>query len=137
VPGFVGFHRDNYTESAVVAVAGRTLQAQGWAFPHRATPWPRRLDYLYFRLDGTERVEGIANFVGANHSVRRSAIKEVGGYDESYVGWAYREDADAALRLWRAGGKIVFDPLACLTHLQTQAGGCRVDRNVKRPECHL
>jgi len=137
VPGFVAHHRENYRDRDVVAVAGRTIQAAGWATPHRSKPWPRTLDYVYFRLDGTERVEGVANFVGANHSVRRTAIKAIGGYDENYIGWAYREDADAVLRLWKAGGKIVFDPLACLTHLAAPAGGCRVDRNVKRPEWHL
>jgi len=137
VPGFVGRHRDNFIDPSVVAVAGRTIQAKGWSIPHRAKPWRREQDYRYFWLDGVERVEGIANFHGANHSVRRIAIEAVGGYDEKYIGWAYREDSDAALRLYKAGGKIVFDPLACLTHLSTPAGGCRVDGNVKRPEWHL
>jgi GT2 family glycosyltransferase len=137
VPGFVGHHRSNFADPAVVAVAGRTIQPYGWAIQHRSEPWPHSLDYLYFDLNGSERVEGIANFPGGNHAVRRDAIEAVGGYDEQYIGWAYREDTDAALRLWKAGGKIVFDPLACLTHLATPAGGCRVDGNVKRPEWHL
>jgi len=137
VPGFVGHHRDNFADPDVVAVAGRTIQPNGWGVPHRTKPWRRELDHLYLSPDRTDRVEGIANFPGGNHAVRRDAIQAIGGYDEMYIGWAYREDSDAALRLWKAGGKIVFDPLACLTHLATPAGGCRVDRNVKRPEWHV
>lgn len=134
VPGFVGHHRENYRDPDVVAVAGGTVQPHGWAMLSRSRPWPLELDYLYIRLDRTERAERVGAFLGANHSVRRSAIEAIGGYDENYIGWAFREDADAALRLLAEGGRIVFDPLARLTHLAAPAGGCRVDRNVKRPE---
>jgi GT2 family glycosyltransferase len=131
-PGFVRHHLDNYRDPRVAAVAGRVIQAKGWAMPYRQRPWPRLLDYRFFRLDGTARVEGIASFCGCNHSVRRAKALAVGGYDERYSGWAYREDSDAAIRLWKSGAIIVFDPRASLLHLSAPAGGCRVNEG-RRP----
>jgi len=123
---FVENHLRNYGDGQVAAVAGRTVQANGWSRRECSHPWPRLLDYRLFRLDSRERVEGIASFVGCNHSVRRRAIVELGGYDENYIGWAYREDSDAAIRLWKAGGLVVFDPSAELRHLAMPSGGCRL-----------
>jgi GT2 family glycosyltransferase len=123
--GFVKSHAAAYSDPSVAAVAGRTLQAKPAAGPRRTT-WRRAEDYKYFDLEGSERVEGVASFRGCNHSVRRSQMLALGGYDEWYVGWAFREDTDAALRLWKAGRKIVFEPGACLTHLAVPAGGCRL-----------
>jgi GT2 family glycosyltransferase len=125
-PGFVGRHRRNYADREVVAVAGKVIQANGWSYPARSRKWPRKLDYRFFRLDGSERKEWIASFVGCNHSVRSEAMRRLGGYDENYIGSALREDTDAALRIWKAGGKIVFDPAASLLHLAAPSGGCRI-----------
>jgi hypothetical protein len=123
----VACHAANYADPAVVAVCGRVVQARrAWSIPSRAA-WPRRLDPLYFRPDGHERLAGIAALQGGNHSVRREAVIAMGGYDENYIGWAFREESDLALRLWQAGGLIVFDPEAWLTHLQEPAGGCRYE----------
>lgn len=135
-PGFVSAHVRNYDDPAVVGVAGKVVQAKGWSYPPRLpAQWPTSQDYLYFRLDGGERKVGIANFCGANHSVRRSALLALGGYDENYIGWAYREDTDAALRLWRAGGTLVYDPTASLLHLAAPSGGCRIrDAGTRLPE---
>jgi glycosyltransferase involved in cell wall biosynthesis len=128
----VGRHAANYSDAAVVAVCGRVVQARGsWSIPSRRG-WPRRFDSLYFRPDGRERVSGIAALQGGNHSVRRESVIAKGGYDENYIGWAFREESDLALRLWRGGGLIVFDPEAWLTHLQEPKGGCRYEER-ERP----
>jgi GT2 family glycosyltransferase len=137
-PGFVGEHAKYYTRSEVVAVAGRVVQAKGWNYGPRPPSWPRVLDHRYFRMDGLEPAEGIATFPGGNHSVRRHAMLALGGYDERYIGWAYREDTDAAVRLWRAGGTIVFAPEASLLHLAAPCGGCRIKGpDIRRPEWML
>ena len=74
-------------------------------------------------------MEGVGGFVGVNHSVRVSALKAIGGYDENYsIGPAIREESDVAARLWKAGYRIDFDPEAWLIHLATPSGGCRPDR---------
>lgn len=131
-PGFVARHAANYADPAVAAVGGRVVQARApWQIAARRRPWPRRLDCLYLRPDGTERLEGVATFQGGNHSIRRAVALAAGGYDEGYLGWAFREESDLALRLWEAGHRIVFDPLAALTHLQAEAGGCRYEEHAR------
>jgi glycosyltransferase involved in cell wall biosynthesis len=137
---FVDRHLRNYHGSDVAAVAGRVIQAnKGYEMKGRARPWPRLLDYRFLRLDGDMRIEGIANFPGGNHSVRRSALLEIGGYDENYIGSALREESDAAIRLWKCGKAIVYDPTASLVHLAAPGGGCRIaaDRRRSRPEWTL
>ena len=130
---FVEKHRINYINPMVVAVAGRVIQ-QGLAVPNRKT-WPRIMDHRFFPLDSMKRVEGVANFRGCNHSVRVGFVQSIGGYDPNYIGWAYREEADVAIRLWKAGGLIVFDPDAKLTHLAIPTGGCRLkNQNNTLPE---
>lgn len=51
---------------------------------------------------GLERAPGIS----ANMAYRRTALADVGGFDEGFPR-AYREDSDVALRLRRAGWRIV------------------------------
>lgn len=136
--GFVAGHRRNYADATIVAVAGRTIQPEGHRYPQRQAPWPTLMDYKYFPVNSTERKEGIASFPGGNHSVRVGTMKRIGGYDENYVGWAFREDSDAAIRIWKAGGLIVFDPEAELTHLAIPGGGCRIKTQKKQiPEWHV
>lgn len=130
---FVAQHIENYADTRISAVAGRVIRRYGWRAPSRRTAWPRELDYRYFSPDRTDRVVGIASFSGGNHSARVAALRAIGGYDEHFIGWAYREDSDAALRMWKHGHVIVFDPAAELEHLAAPLGGCRVSV-VERPE---
>lgn len=125
-PGFVLAHSQVYwSNTEVVAVAGRVVQRIALPTPKRAAQWPRFLDYCYFKFDGEERVSGIANFIGCNHSVRADYVKTLGGYDEGYKGVALREETDLALRIYNSGGVIVFEPLASLYHFAAPNGGCR------------
>lgn len=125
-PGFVKAHRKNYVDNQkVVAVAGRAVQRLPWLNVKRPAQWPKAMDYRYFELDGELRSEGIATFIGCNHSVRVDYVQKLGGYDEEYRGVALREEGDLALRIYSAGGVIVFDPTASLFHLAAPSGGCR------------
>jgi GT2 family glycosyltransferase len=122
----VGAHLRNYADASVAAVAGRVLDAVNPTPEERRRSWPTILDCRCLAMDAPERREGIAAVKGGNHSVRVEWARKIGGYDENYLGWAYREDADFAVRLWKAGGMVVFDPEATLTHLRAQRGGCRL-----------
>jgi GT2 family glycosyltransferase len=133
-PDFVAAHRRNYeADAALVAVAGRVVQAVAQAVEQAvARPDGRRpsrggqaFDLFRFPLDGDERREGVANFRGCNHSVKVAEVLAWGGYDELFRGVAMREESDLALRIYRRGGKIVFDPAASLFHLAAPSGGCR------------
>jgi len=124
VPSFIKKHVKNYKDNTVIAVAGRTIQACGNIPEKKATPWVTPLGYKPFALNGTRRLEGVANFIGANHSVRVVSARALGGYDENYIGPMYNE-SDMALELCKQGGKIVFDPEAEVYHLMTSEGGTR------------
>ena len=125
-PDFVAAHAHNYQDPAVDAVGGRVLQPVPPPLPVPARSGASLFDFECLDLASTERQTGIANFRGCNHSVRVRVLRELGGYDEGFIGWAFREDTDAAIRLWKAGRCIVFDPEAVLTHLALPTGGCRM-----------
>jgi GT2 family glycosyltransferase len=127
---FVKAHLSNYRDKDIHAVSGHVVQRKGWPKRPKRKRWDKILDYRYFALDGDIRVKGIANFCGANHSVRVDYLKAIGGYDKEFMGWAFREDTDAAIRLWKSGAKIVFDPKTSLLHLAAPMGGCRITKAI-------
>jgi GT2 family glycosyltransferase len=63
--------------------------------------------------------------MGGNLSVRRDRVLSMGGFDENFVGAAYRFEAEFGRRVWRSGGRILFDPAASIRHLQAERGGTR------------
>lgn len=143
--GFVSAHRKNYVDTEVAAVGGRVTSPDADMGPvssvagvvrkldrrilFPATPSgyssPGELDYRYLRVGSPCSVSSVANFPGGNHSVRRDCALAVGGYDERYIGRAYREDSDMALRMWKAGYRIKFCADAWLEHLCAPTGGTR------------
>jgi len=132
---FVAQHMKNYDDGRVAAVAGRIRQAdeRRYGTPHQKKNWPRLFDYKYFRLNSLERVEGVVNMMGANYSVTAEIMKKVGGFDPNYVGQVIRDDTDFSIRIWKAGGLIVYDPQAHLLHLAAP-GGMRTKKGVKPVE---
>jgi GT2 family glycosyltransferase len=70
---------------------------------------------------------------GANFSVRRSVLSELGGFDENLaVGAALYEETEFGLRAGAAGYRCWFAPKAHLKHLAAPMGGCRVGPDVSR-----
>ncbi len=109
-------HRVAHLRHGKAIVAGRVIQ-----------PWQEGVDFsndLTIHLAGTRAGE-IAEFIGCNFSVRRSAALSIGGFDENFVRVAYRFEAEFAHRFRRSGGRIWFEPAACLHHLKDGAGGTR------------
>lgn len=127
---FVRHHLTNYADARVGAVAGRVIQP-GLRKPKRRS-WPPIMDHRFFPLDSMERRESVVSLRGCNHSVRASVLRAIGGYDQNYIGWAWGEDSDVAVRIWKSGSRVVFDPLACLEHLAAPSGGCRMKINNRR-----
>lgn len=96
-------------------IAGRVVQpwddeekagSSGFSFAQREPAW-------------------IEQFMGGNFSLRRDVAIELGGFDESFVGAAYRFEAEFADRVRRSGYRIRFDPWASLHHLHAGSGGTR------------
>jgi GT2 family glycosyltransferase len=67
----------------------------------------------------------VCNVMAGNLCVDRAAALRVGGFDENFVGAAYRFETDFALRLIAHGGVILFQPEASIRHLKAPAGGTR------------
>ena len=113
IPGrdIVRAHRDAHRDPAVWAVVGQVLQ-----------PGETTSDY---RQGRAETALAFAFVMAGNLSVKRERALEIGGFDENFIGAAYRFETDFALRIAAAGGRIDFHPAASLRHLQLSTGGLR------------
>ncbi len=67
----------------------------------------------------------ISEFMGGNFSVNRSKALSLGGFDENFVGAAFRFEAEFAHRFVARHGKILFCPDASIRHLRLSSGGTR------------
>jgi N-acetylglucosaminyl-diphospho-decaprenol L-rhamnosyltransferase len=83
-------------------------------------PWTRRYRLLDWPHDARSTVDQPA---GACLMVRRSALKQIGGFDESFYP-AWFEDVDLCRRIYDLGGTVVFEPRACFIHY----GGASLER---------
>lgn len=136
-PALVRRHAENYADDAVWAVNGQVLQpGESPGRPAARDPGRGLWRDLGCSFWGDERRE-IANCIACNVSVRRRRALEVGGFDENFVGVAYRFETEFCRRLIRHGGKMIFDPRASLRHLKAPRGGTRAYGNFltsARPE---
>jgi GT2 family glycosyltransferase len=118
-PGLVAEHLRAHAGGEVAAAVGQILQP-GETPQHHVHP----ADDLQFHFNHDEACD-VTNVMAGNLSVNREAALSVGGFDENYVGAAYRFESDFALRLVAAGGRIRFEPHASLRHLKISTGGLR------------
>jgi hypothetical protein len=58
-------------------------------------------------------------------AVRRKWFEMLGGFDESL--FIYYEDTDLSLRIWEAGGRVVFEPHALVEHQQEGSSSAFTD----------
>lgn len=112
-------------DGAYAAVCGQVLQPGEFPDPeaNRVRGEGFRAD-LNFHFCGTEPAE-LHNVMAGNLSVSRSAALAIGGFDEQFIGSAYRFETDFARRLGVAGHRILFAPEASVRHLRLSTGGTR------------
>ncbi|MCB9698333.1 MAG: glycosyltransferase family 2 protein [Alphaproteobacteria bacterium] len=123
-PGCLSAHLEPFRDPTVGGAVGRIVE-------RRLRPNSRRLrndlawdGRIRVRLDTTE--DGpIGSLKGANMSVRRRAVEQVGGFDEGWGGTALLEDADLSERLIRAGWRLRYAARAAVEHLHAPTGGVR------------
>ena len=122
----VGVHGSAHRERDVWAVAGQVLQPGEEPEEPPARPGPSldARDDMEFVFRST-RGAYITNVMAGNLSVKRDRALAIGGFDENFVGAAYRFETDFAMRIAQAGGKIWFEPRASIRHLQLATGGLR------------
>jgi GT2 family glycosyltransferase len=118
-PALVGEHLRAHRDPTIWAVAGQVLQP-GEEPVHVGT----QTDSLQFRFN-SDTGAFLTNVMAGNLSVRRARALAIGGFDENYIGAAYRFESDFAFRIAAAGGRIWFEPRACIHHLKLATGGLR------------
>jgi GT2 family glycosyltransferase len=120
-----------YVDRDVAAVGGRALNGQ----PDEATEGIGEIGLLlpdgrltgWFAADPGRNVD-VDHMLGANMSVRLSAVRVLGGIRDFYPGTCLREETDIALRMRRAGMRIVYTPTAVVRHVEGEyAKGRRFD----------
>jgi GT2 family glycosyltransferase len=118
-PSLIEAHLKAHEDDRVAAVVGQILQP-GEEPQHYARP-PDDLEF-HFNHDEAALV---TNVMAGNLSVKRERAIAAGGFDENYIGAAYRFESDFALRLAATGDAIRFEPAASLRHLKLSSGGLR------------
>lgn len=109
-----------YADPSVAAVGGRALNGQ----PGEEREGLDRIGHFLpnGRLTGNFAADpgrdiDVDHLLGANMSVRRSAMEAVGGIHDHYPGTCLREETDIALRLRASGYRIVYTPSAVVRHV--------------------
>lgn len=109
----VGQHLEAHSHGHRV-VAGQVLQPG-----EQPVDCPTR-----FRFNST-RSQWIENLMAGNFSIRREIAWAVGGFDENFIGAAFRFETEFAERLRAQGERIRFEPGASVDHLRVESGGTR------------
>ena len=125
-PNLVKNHSLAYQESENIwAVAGQVLQPREEPVPCSLASKRNGFEaHLDFQFCSTSRA-WVRSVMAGNFSVRKERALEIGGFDENFVGAAYRFETEFCRRIWKNGGKVLFEPSASIRHLKTEHGGIR------------
>jgi GT2 family glycosyltransferase len=129
-PGLVANHaRVHESDRDCWATVGQVMQP--WQKPENLAP-PRKLIGLKtdfdFPFNSTQDAE-LHNVMAGNLCVNRERALSIGGFDENFIGAAFRFETDFARRVIAAGGRINFVGSAGIHHLRTETGGTRSKGN--------
>jgi GT2 family glycosyltransferase len=124
-PELVAAHVAGFSSDTIWATVGQVLQPgqepSVAAASFRAAGLQAFLDFPFHSSEPLL----VNNVMAGNLCVRRDRAVQVGGFDENFVGSAYRFETEFCRRLIRAGGQVLFQPAATLRHLRAGVGGVR------------
>lgn len=123
--GLVAAHKQAHAQHSVDAVVGQVIQP--WQQPEEIQPL-HLLSGLQADFDFPfhSTVSGpVQNVMAGNLSVMRDKALAIGGFDEHFIGSAYRFETEFARRLIASGGDIWFSGEASIRHLRVPSGGTR------------
>ena len=107
------------------ATVGQVIQP--WQKPEELYP-PRIQNGLRTDFDfpfHSSLDHDVQNVMAGNLCVNRDRALSIGGFDENFVGAAFRFETEFARRIERAGGRIRFLGSAGINHLRVTEGGTR------------
>ena len=122
-PGWLRALQQAMTENPEADVAGiklfemdrKTLQHTGaHLYPNAQNRHRGAGEFDNGQYDALQPIECVT---GAVLCVRRSALEELGGFDEDFYP-AYYEEVDFCLRVWRRGRQVIYVPNAVAYHHQ-------------------
>jgi GT2 family glycosyltransferase len=124
--GLLAAHAASYDDPQTWAVVGQVLQPGETPVPagksFRTTGLRAFLDFPFNSVEPA----WVTNVMAGNLSVRRERALSIGGFDENFVGAAYRFETEFCRRLCDRGGRVLFQPRASIRHLRAARGGTRV-----------
>lgn len=136
--GLVAAHRRAHEVPAVGAVVGMVLQPG--EVPVERDESADRMSGLWrdlrFPFNSTAPCD-VSNVMAGNLSVKKDVALAAGGFDERFVGVAYRFETEFCRRLLRGGCRVRYEPLGVIDHLRATRGGTRTFGsylNSPRPE---
>jgi len=121
----VNHAKAHYAYCDLWATVGQVIQP--WQKPEDLSP-SRKLVGLQKDFDfpfNSTRDADVENVMAGNLCVNRQLALSIGGFDENFIGAAYRFETDFARRTSNAGGKIRFLGNAGIDHLRAGSGGTR------------
>jgi GT2 family glycosyltransferase len=126
LPELIKVHQEAHrADSSLWATVGQIIQP--WQTSSQLEP-PRVLGGLRadfdFPFHSTVHAD-VQNVMAGNLCVNRHRALAIGGFDEMFVGAAYRFETEFAKRIIQAGGRIRFLGSAGLFHLKATTGGTR------------
>lgn len=79
------------------------------------TTWGKKMVQDYFMQDADpDKVQEVDGLFGAAILIRRKALDQIGFFDQRF--FMYFEDTDLCRRAWEKGWRVVYAPLASVTH---------------------
>lgn len=108
-PGFLQAHARAHQLGGAWAVLGAVPVAREAGEPAVVGLIAAKFETLMDRLSRPGYRVGFREFYSGNVSIPAAALREVGGFDEAFTVYG-NEDSELALRLLRAGVRIVFSP---------------------------
>jgi GT2 family glycosyltransferase len=124
----ISAHLKAYLESNIGAVGGRVIEKPEKIFPDSWVGKVRLWSFIVRGHFNSNKRQFIDTTQSCNMSIRKDLFDLLRGFDEGFKGNAIFEETDLCLRLKSQGYKILFEPLASVTHHKAPFGGNRVDR---------
>jgi cellulose synthase/poly-beta-1,6-N-acetylglucosamine synthase-like glycosyltransferase len=100
----------HFSSNKVAGIGGKVLESYKgsamdlWRSVHMKQEW------------GSARTSSVSFLFGSNNVFRKSTLKKVDGYDETYIN--NYEDVDISGKIKKAGYKLVYEPEALVHHLK-------------------